>query len=375
MFIKNIRIFVLKNRLVFSIIVLCIICSSLMIYISAGLIYHYQKKSFFGDSSKQSVTINFNETACLDNPITKGELVDFFESENIFDDLEGFYCETNEYDNEGNIIYKLTFYAQYKNGKFDFNEKTEQDFINDMVLKEGVFFTEEQYSNGEYVAVVADVNAFENAAEVNVLGKSYSIIGKLNPFQGYYLINDVYIPFTSLDENQPLEWGLFFEYNKTLNRTDVKQLITHAQSCFGDRITFDDYNKYYDFDMSKYYIFLCFSCVLICLLAGFNFILLYRYILSTRINEYRIFRICGATRLKLAIEFANEVLALSFPVLIIGAVTFETIIKKYIVYFYEYSPGAYGIRLYLIVICIYLITTVISSMLMFFVHFAKKKTL
>ncbi len=372
MFVQNIRIFVFKNRLLFSIIVLCVICSSIMIYISAGLIYHYQKKSFLGGSSKQSVTINFNETACLDDPITKGELVKFFENGNIFDDLEGFYCETNQYDNDGNIIYNLTFYAQYKNGKFGFNKKTEQDFKKDMVLKEGVFFTEEQYSSGENVAIVADINAFKKAKRVNVFGKSYSIIGKLNPYQGYYLINDIYIPFTSLDENQPLEWGLYFEYNKTLNKNDVRQLISYAHDCFGDRIMFDDYNSYYDFDLSKYYMSLCFSCVLICLLSAFNFILLYRYILSTRINEYRILRICGATRLKLAIEFTTEVLTLSFPVLIIGAVAFEVIIKKYIILFYEHSLGAYGIRLYLIVIFVYLITTVISSMLMFFVHLAKR---
>ena len=209
---------------------------------------------------------------------------------------------------------------------------------------------------------------------LSVLGKPYKIIGRLNPFQGYYVIYDVYIPFTCLDDNQPLEWGLNFEYNKTLNIADVKQLVAHAQECFGDRITFDDYNRYYDFDMSKYYGSLGFSCALICLLACFNFILLYRYILSTRINEYRIFRICGATRLKLALEFAKEIFALSFPVLLVGAVIFEMIIKKYITNFYEYSSGAYGFKLYAVVICIYLIATVISSVLMFLVHFAGKKT-
>ncbi len=209
---------------------------------------------------------------------------------------------------------------------------------------------------------------------LSVLGKPYKIIGRLNPFQGYYVIYDVYIPFTCLDDNQPLEWGLNFEYNKTLNIADVKQLVAHAQECFGDRITFDDYNRYYDFDMSKYYGSLGFSCALICLLACFNFILLYRYILSTRINEYRIFRICGATRLKLALEFAKEIFALSFPVLVIGAAIFEMIIKKYVINFYEYSSGAYEFKLYAVVICIYLIATVISSVLMFLVHFAGKKT-
>lgn len=374
MFISNIRVFVLKNRAVFSIVVLCILCSSLMIYISAGLIYHYQQKSFYGDGSKRSVTILFNEAVCVDDPVTKGELEEFFKSEDIFDDLQSFYCETNEYDDDGNIANTLVFYTQYKNGKFVFDKKTQQAFLDDMVLKEGEFFTDEQYSNGERTAIVADLNAFENKTTVNVLGKPYKIIGRLDPFQGYYVIYDVYIPFTCLDDSQPLEWGLNFEYNEPLNTADVKQLVTYAQEHFGDRITFDGYDRYYDFDMSKYYGSLGASCALICLLACFNFILLYRYILSVRIDEYRIFRICGATRFKLAIEFAKEIFALSFPVLIISAAIFEIIIKKYIVDFYEYSSGAYGSKLYIIVICIYLIATVISSVLMFLVHFAGKKT-
>ena len=109
-------------------------------------------------------------------------------------------------------------------------------------------------------------------------------------------------------------------------------------------------------------------------MACFNFILLYRYILSTRINEYRIFRICGATRFKLAVGFAGEIFILSFPVLMIAAAIFELIIKKHIIDIYEYSSGAYGFKLYPAVICIYLIATLISSVLMFLVHFAGKKT-
>lgn len=362
MFIKNIRIFVFKNRLVFSIIVLCIICSSLMIYISAGLIYHYQKKSFFGDSSKQSVTINFNETACLDNPITKGELVSFFKNSDIFDKLDYFYCETYDFDNDGNITNAYLFYTQYSNGNFYFSRSIKENWENDLLLTSGDFFTDEQEENCEKVALVSNNN---NSDTVNAMGVDFKVVGRLNAEQGVYFIEDTYIPFNAVKDDQPFYQGIYFKYNTMLSIKDVKQLVNYAQNCFSDRIEFDNYSDYYDFDMANYYKTLGFSCILICLLSCFNFIMLYRYILTARAKEYAVMRICGATRPKLAFDFAGEILLLSFPVLLISAVVFQVLIRPYLVRLYEYSSGAYSVGLFAVVIIAYLVVTIICSVIMF----------
>ncbi len=44
-----------------------------------------------------------------------------------------------------------------------------------------------------------------------------------------------------------------------------------------NQLSADNYSRYYDFDMSKYYGSLGFSCALICLLACFNFISIYSF--------------------------------------------------------------------------------------------------
>lgn len=43
----------------------------------------------------------------------------------------------------------VAFYLQYSEGKFEYSDKVFQPMIDDLVIKDGSFFTQEQYSNGE----------------------------------------------------------------------------------------------------------------------------------------------------------------------------------------------------------------------------------
>lgn len=358
----NIGNFFRKNKLLFFISLLCIFCSSLMIFFSAGLIYHYQQKSFSGDGHKQSVMINFNEQKCAENPITKSELVSFFKNGNIFDELDYFYCETYDFDNDGNVTDAYLFYTQYTNGNFYFSRSVKENWENDLLLTSGDLFTDEQEENGEKVALVSDNN---NSDTVNAIGMDFKVVGRLNAEQGVYFIEDTYIPFNAVKDDQPFYHGIYFKYNTMMSIKDVEQLVNYAQNCFSDRIEFDNYSDYYDFDMANYYKTLGFSCILICLLSCFNFIMLYRYILTARAKEYAIMRICGATRPRLAFDFAGEILLLSFPVLLISAVVFQVFIRPYLVRLYEYSSGAYSAGLFAMVIIAYLAVTIICSVIMF----------
>lgn len=65
--------------------------------------------------------------------------------------------------------------------------------IDDLVIKDGSFFTQEQYSNGEKKAVVmgsGNVNQPTSAPEytnsVTAFGQSYDVIGTINPANSSY---------------------------------------------------------------------------------------------------------------------------------------------------------------------------------------------
>ena len=102
------------------------------------------------------------------------------------------------------------------------------------------------------------------------------------------------------------------------------------------------------------------SCVLIVFVV-FNCSLFYVYIYSTKKNTLRIMQICGATKSDCIFLYLSETVTHFIFSMFIAVLTFETVVKRFIVKFYPASIGAYTLKSYLL-ICI--ATVVISASIM-----------
>ena len=373
---KNLKSFIKTEKMIFLLVLLCIVTSSFIINFSYGLYQNYNvvKKEETSDLTEMVITIN--------NPddVTKQKLKECIFS--ISDStnssmkmyvaspiIEPFYSKQNDPDQPWNAI---MMYFVAENGRIKHSASFEENLKNNGNLVSGEYFNDAQETNGDKVAIVRiiedgqmDLGCTKEITTrvegekrwVQIQNKEYEVIGY------HKQLATPFFPFESLDEETTFQNWIGIVFKDSMTISEYQDIKNNFESIFGNSVSVPELDIP---ESENYYLYNTITAisVLIALLAAINFSVLYKYILSKRTKTLAIFQLCGCTRSKILFLFISECMLIAIPLFTLTTVFYDKVVLPYLSKYFEYIEGAYNIKLYLLIFAIYIFSTIFVLLIM-----------
>ena len=357
-----------------------VICSCIMIHFSYGLYQNYQLKKQYDLSDDREITLtlqgNFDE-------ISDGELNNdesFFAEADSADryvtvdllkkyvaEFSNTYTDNLKYVEATAIVDRLPFRMDFaiRDGRMVKSDEFEKEIEDNALLESGRYFTEEEYRNGEAVALCWDYlhwNTMSSpvsrrmAVDRNTLriqGKEYKIIA-----YGIIDVDRPTIPVTSLEGATPFAGEIVFHFRRPIRQEQYDVVAEKTAKVLNDKAVIKPVSLPND-DAVYLYNTIILVTVFITLVSAMNFAILYRYILSCRKQSLMVYRICGLSIGKVVLLYLGECVAMTVPAYVIGVLLFANVILKKMSGYYEYMNDSYGISVYLIFFLVYFLLSLL----------------
>ena len=411
---KNIKQFITKNTLVFSLYIFCQIISILILLLSYGVYMNYKENydkellssaglydnGTFGNegyefSEKDWRYMYFPVELDIDNySKTMEEIEPFFIEITDYFDKKLDYVELSflpkrltlkeiqHYANDceaSDPIEVLTMLAKH-DGEYTF-EKTSLPSIYETqgTLLSGRFFTDGEIQNGEPVCI-ANIESIKRNSNnkmvtlreengetyVNVCAKEYRVIGTAK------LSNLVLIPFINSPKNLYTSYAMSIKFTEPLTVEEHNKYVSLMKEYFGDMVNDEDLEvATVNIDKQYFYNTNIWLSVIIALAAAVNLAVLYRYVLMTRRKTLAIFRLVGAKKNKIRRIYIAETLGISVAVFALCAVLFNYAVLPWLIKYYPYCSEVYSLKVYGIMFLIYTLVSYIVLNIMIITHISK----
>lgn len=358
MVLKSIKLLIVKDKLIFFLITLCIVASSLVLNFSYGL---YQN---FNMIKKEEAARGFDVILSIrDDNIKKSELEQYIRQiESSTNEEIGRWSVTLEKDD---IPLSCSF--SISNGRFVTSENFKVNLDRLGMITEGTYFTDFQESNGEMVALAVDTSMdFGNQdfreefpikdGKITVLEKEYEIIGYQNASP------TPIVPFLTIDYDANVT-RISFSYDNRITRPQYDAIKAESINFWGERIHFPNLDVPENKDLYLYNTVM-FIALIISFIAAINFVILYRYILIKRKHHIAIFRICGCTKFKALRIYLSECFILLVPLYLVSTAAYHFFLLPLLKNAYPNMAASYSILIYLAILGIYLIVSLIILLVM-----------
>ena len=241
-------------------------------------------------------------------------------------------------------------------------------------MTEGTYWSDYEEANCICVALISDpavfveISALDSIKYVNQLkigGKIYDIIGK----QAWNEKGAMF-PFSTVADEQLLTSTLI-SFNSAVSVKTYNQIRDVFNNYMGDKAVFEEIRT---IDKDTYYTYktVILISVFIALIAAINFMILYRYIMSTRKRTTAIFRILGLTPAKLNFMNMSECIILIVPFFILGMVLYQTVFLPRLHTYFVYMQDAYTPFVYFLLFVIFISVSLIVIGIMLLVMSRKR---
>lgn len=356
-----------------------------MIHFSYGLYQNYQLKKQYDLSDEREIVLtlqgNFDETP--DKELNDDEsyfmAADSADSYVTVDLLKKYVAEfSNSYTDQLKyieataIVDKLPFRMDFsiKDGVITKSDEFEKEVEDNAMLESGRYFTEEEYREGEQVALCWDYLHWNTMSSpvskrmavdkktLHIQGKAYKIIA-----YGLIDIDRPTIPITSLDATTPFAGEIVFYFKKPIRQEQYDVAVEKTEKILGDKAVVKA-AALPDDDAVYLYNTIIMVTVFITLVSAINFAILYRYILSSRKQSLMVYRICGMSFGRVVLLYLGECVVLTVPAYFIGVLLFENVILKKISRYYEYMSSSYGSYIYFVLFAVYFLLSLLILTLM-----------
>lgn len=373
--IKNIKFFIKNEKMIFLLVLFCVMASSFVINFSYGLYQNYSKvkseeeselhefRAFFNNSETDFASKDKVKEVLLSFPSELHEAVDMYLVSPVLEEFVDFGF------NRTDIRFCI------KNGNVVPCEVFENNLTRQSMLYSGRYFSEQEEKDGERVAIVSGdkmpgaVTGYTDKLMIDdetimFQGNEYKIIG-IQTFE------PIIVPFNCLKDDTPIN-DMIFHFKKPVTRLQYNTIKEKLEMGFPNIVEVSELDIP---ESENYYLYntIILISVLIAILAAVNFAVLYKYILSKRMKSLAIFRICGCTELKVLGMFLNECMIIAVPVFSATVFAYDKLVLPKLGQHFEYIEGAYNLKLYLLISAIYIITTFIVLLIMIYFGFLNKK--
>ena len=370
---KNIKSFFINNFIIFILLVISTITSAIVIFFSYGVYQNYNTILSYKEDDLSDDYIGINYVNTGSEYVTKRDLLNCLsEIDDISNELRE---QIIQYDVEGiidNNSYEFKFL--YCDGKFKVAEEFKENLKKYDNLTEGTYWSDYEETNGICVALISDpavfgeISALDSIKYVNQLkigGKIYDIIGK----QAWNEKGAMF-PFSTVADEQLLTSTLI-SFNSAVSVKTYNQIRDVFNNYMGDKAVFEEIRT---IDKDTYYTYktVILISVFIALIAAINFMILYRYIMSTRKRTTAIFRILGLTPAKLNFMNMSECIILIVPFFILGMVLYQTVFLPRLHTYFVYMQDAYTPFVYFLLFVIFISVSLIVIGIMLLVMSRKR---
>lgn len=370
---KNIKSFFINNFIIFILLVISTITSAIVIFFSYGVYQNYNTILSYKEDDLSDDYIGINYVNTGSEYVTKRDLLNCLsEIDDISNELRE---QIIQYDVEGiidNNSYEFKFL--YCDGKFKVAEEFKENLKKYDYLTEGTYWSDYEEANGICVALISDpavfgeISALDSIKYVNQLkigGKIYDIIGK----QAWNEKGAMF-PFSTVADEQLLTSTLI-SFNSAVSVKTYNQIRDVFNNYMGDKAVFEEIRT---IDKDTYYTYktVILISVFIALIAAINFMILYRYIMSTRKRTTAIFRILGLTPAKLNFMNMSECIILIVPFFILGMVLYQTVFLPRLHTYFVYMQDAYTPFVYFLLFVIFISVSLIVIGIMLLVMSRKR---
>lgn len=371
---KNIKSFIKTEKMIFILVIICVMASSFIINFSYGLYQNYNVVKENETSELYELEIPFNNDLngnYADKKTLRDTVLTFSNSlnENVYMYLVKPYSDiiTEDY---GSVQTRFII----KNGNFAPCELFKENLKKFGNFISGEYFSEEQEKNGEKVALVLQEKTNPNDDDIT---KKLKINDETILFQdkefkivGVQALYGLIVPFESLNDNTPVNL-LYMGFTNPLTRSQYDEVKEKISMAFGDLAEIPELDIP---EAENYYLYntIIMISVLIAVLAAINFAVLYKYILSKRTKTLSVFRICGCTKFRALRMFLSECMLITIPVFALTALCYDRFVLPVLAKHFEYIRSAYSLTLYLIIFAIYVFSSLIVLGIMIYFGFLRK---
>lgn len=389
----NLKQFASKNRLVFSLFLLCQISAVLILFFSMGVYQNYSESKIQDqklpdglydertgekydedDSDYLFYQISYENTK--DNPLKAGtvkafyrELIECIPSKldglgtNCTFDLDCIRFSDSEFDEDEVDAMQtyINFGYIFTNGKINGNTDYE-DLKTRGWWKSGRYFTEEEYTSDKKVCL-ADIESiknnplFDGKLSYNKNKKKYYLTLnniKYEVIGEYKDLGCVQISFEAADNDFYVFDTLGLKLNTPLTKNEFAKIKQIYLKYFSDRQADLPEIAVSDPEQIRFYNTNLIIAIVVALLVSINLILLFKYVLITRRKELAILRITGATINKVRRLYILEIIIISVILFILSTLIFDVFIKDIVLSHYEYAYVVYSIKNYFITFLLYI---------------------
>lgn len=370
---KNIKSFFINNFIIFILLVISTITSAIVIFFSYGVYQNYNTILSYKEDDLSDDYIGINYVNTGSEYVTKRDLLNCLsEIDDISNELRE---QIIQYDVEGiidNNSYEFKFL--YCDGKFKVAEEFKENLKKYDNLTEGTYWSDYEEANGICVALISDPDVFGDISALSSIryGSQLKIGGKIYDIIGKQAWNEkgAMFPFSTISDDQLLT-STFISFNSAVSVKTYNQIRNIFNNYMGDKAIFEEIKM---LDKETYYTYktVILISVFIALIAAINFMILYRYIMSTRKRTTAIFRILGLTPAKLNFMNMSECIILIVPFFILGMVLYQTVFLPRLHTYFVYMQDAYTPFVYFLLFVIFISVSLIVIGIMLLVMSRKR---
>lgn len=358
---RNIRSLIKNEPLIFAVMIVCVFASSWVLTFAYGLYQNYNVQKTEADIESKELVLSLRE----DKSVTRTDLERFFaeisdETLNAANllycdaELPGFPTERGDY---GRAAFRFTIH----NGQYQSSSYIKEQWEKKGQITSGRFFSDDDEKTGANVALIyTDMGEWNEATlaiktgenTIRLFDKEYEIIGTYDGFGGVPLI-----PFLSIPEDLELSAPAFM-FEKNLTKSQYEEIRSAAGRAVPETFVFPDL-AFPDTENIYIYNNIMLICALIAVLTVINFASLYNYIISKRIRQLAVFKLCGCTSFKATGFYLAECAIICVPVFMIGTASYIPVMKFFLSPIFPYMKDAYSPVIYAVIFALYIIILVI----------------
>ena len=366
-----------KEPLIIILMVLCIICSNILLLFYFGYVHHAEQKKLDGESGEKEFYVYFYDPSwpledkqriVKENKVKKGELIEWVLGldEKILEDVE----ITLECKLEDDVVADLAIDNSSLSLATEFIVRkgrilppdNEESLKSKNFLTEGRYFTDDDYLNEELVCLPPAFPSGNFRGEYEYLedrytqkpdgsylidGKKYMPVGVLESFTA---IPDV--PVTTIRDDVFVK-NITFVFGHVVTRYEYETIANELIERYGEQAMVSELDiktadsKSFD---SMIYMMIAAVSVIASILVAF----LYDYMITRCIECIRVFGLCGMTGRQISGILVNEAVILSGTACVAGGLLYHFLIMPLLRTKFEYIGKSAVLSVYLVIDMLFL---------------------
>ena len=374
--IQELKAFASKELIMMILCVLCVMSSCILIVFFFGFVHHMQQKELDGDSGERNLVVSFYRFRqpidqklefVKSKKIRKGDLIDLLMNidERIWDDCINIELSCKY---EDDVVEQpdtdfLTLSAvidfMIKDGKIIVSPVMEKRLKEKGLLKEGRYFTQEEYDQKSKVCIAHP----ENIGSVNLKGEysawwdkyilptdrgTYIEDGKEFECIGY--ITGLYIPLipATVMSDDVFVMELLIEFDHVITRHEYETITNELKSRYGDLAMIRDI----EIKQAEFHRFNKTITVMMLLVMGISMIIIsvvYSYVISRRESCFRVYRMCGMSNKQVCNIILDEALVIIVSAVVAGIALYHLILLPCLEKSFEYLRNSAVISVYALI--------------------------